>query len=422
MSWNPVLNLVKQVKMDYIASGTTRHKEDTSFDFKEILKELDNEEYNEIFKQAFIRQEENFVLFRYVNPRCCKEPNSIYREMRSVVIDIEKDCIVSAPFKKFFNLNELGVEENTIESVLEDIKKADSIEIVDKLDGSMQCANWYDGKLFFHGSSIMNPNNCEMLKQGYEYLMDSPNIIMMVKRNPDFTFIFECITDRTRHHVVKYDKRQYGLYLTGIRDKRNGNELSHAFLELTAFYYNVVVARQEDKTLENILKEAEVIKGDKKEGWVINILDTPLSVVKRVKLKGVDYTNISFLLNQIDTVNRVIKTIADGQEDDLLSHISVLKKEVQTQLIALVDTILDWVEEKEKELDLYYNTAPKNNVKVFAMWTKDNVPSFYRSKLMCKYKGMPYSILQAESGKYLKYKDDKSLEERIERLADKWWS
>ena len=41
--------------------------------------------------------------------------DGFYRECRSVVIDIEKECIVLCPFSKFFNINEL--EETSIENI-----------------------------------------------------------------------------------------------------------------------------------------------------------------------------------------------------------------------------------------------------------------------------------------------------------------
>ncbi len=81
-------------------------------------------------------------------------PGSIYRECRSVVIDVVNEQLVLAPFRKFFNLNE--VDENRLENILNKIKSAKSIEITDKLDGSMQNARYYNGDIVISGSRALD--------------------------------------------------------------------------------------------------------------------------------------------------------------------------------------------------------------------------------------------------------------------------
>ena len=67
-----------------------------------------------------------------------------FLECRSVVINLKTEEIVIAPFKKFRNLNECP--ENDIKVVTEEIKNAKTVEITNKLDGSMQCVRWYNGR------------------------------------------------------------------------------------------------------------------------------------------------------------------------------------------------------------------------------------------------------------------------------------
>lgn len=73
-----------------------------------------------------------------------------------MVINLKTEEIVIAPFKKFRNLNECP--ENDIKVVTEEIKNAKTVEITNKLDGSMQCVRWYNGEIFMSGSQAINPD------------------------------------------------------------------------------------------------------------------------------------------------------------------------------------------------------------------------------------------------------------------------
>lgn len=48
--------------------------------------------------------------------------NGFYREYRSVVIDVENDCIILSSFSKSFNINEL--EETSLENIQRRITNA----------------------------------------------------------------------------------------------------------------------------------------------------------------------------------------------------------------------------------------------------------------------------------------------------------
>ena len=74
---------------------------------------------------------------------------------RSLVIDVVNDCIILAPYKKFFNIGE--VEESSLENVQARINAAKCIEFSNKLDGSMQSATWYNGEIVMAGSQMPDP-------------------------------------------------------------------------------------------------------------------------------------------------------------------------------------------------------------------------------------------------------------------------
>ena len=83
-NWNPVFNIVMNIKKDYINKFN-----DNNMDFKTWLEKLNKEEYNNIFSCLQLNQDGNILLIRYGLDEMQKgmwdNPNSIYRECRSIV-------------------------------------------------------------------------------------------------------------------------------------------------------------------------------------------------------------------------------------------------------------------------------------------------------------------------------------------------
>lgn len=61
MNWNPVLNLIKEIKWEYI----NKTNEKNNYDFEEWLKVLNNNKYNKIFECLQVNQYKTFILIRY---------------------------------------------------------------------------------------------------------------------------------------------------------------------------------------------------------------------------------------------------------------------------------------------------------------------------------------------------------------------
>ena len=164
MNWNPVLNKFIEIKNEYI---NKIGKISYSYTSKQTclerwIEELNNiepinqyQEYRNIVSCLELNQYNNGLLIRYgrysniYDGEVDDSPedfwnkyNGFYRECRSLVIDVEKNCIILSPMKKFFNINE--IEETTLENIQRRIDKAKTVEFSDKLDGSMQSARWYN--------------------------------------------------------------------------------------------------------------------------------------------------------------------------------------------------------------------------------------------------------------------------------------
>lgn len=390
-NWNPIFNLVVKIVREY--KKVFYYMNSTSFE--EILKILDNEEYNNIFEPLQVNQHGSLLLIRYglaeMQKGMWEDPKSIYRECRSVVIDIDKEELVIAPFMKFFNLNE--VEENKIERIMEEYEESEP-EIVDKLDGSMQCASIYNGEVFMSGSMSIHPANSWRLRDSYEFLTD--NYKIMIKNHPEYTFIFEFISLRDAH-VVKYQKEDEGLYLIGMRDKRDGSLMWRNAMSVIAERYNVPLAQEEEITLPDLLEKMKTLKSCEKEGWVIRFyLNHP------IKIKCDDYVQIHRLLDKYSSVNVVIQNVAEDRIDDMMSKIPDAHKE---KLQKIVDRILNWKENKERGINMMYKAAPKGSTKEFMIWVDQNCPSDLAGYIKAEYLGKPYNLLKNKVGGYKKGKD-----------------
>lgn len=319
-----------------------------------------------------------------------EDKNSIYRECRSVVIDLESEELVLTPFRKFFNLNE--VEENKLDNILEEIKNARRVEVTDKLDGSMQSARFYKGEIFMAGSMAIDKRDSWRLEDGYSKLTE--NHKRMIKDTPEFTFIFEYISIKDAH-VVNYHKNLEGLYLIGIRNTETGYQLPYEMVKIISKHYKVPMADIENYTLDEILELSKTMKSDKKEGWVLNI-DGHM-----IKIKCDDYVKLHRVLDKFSSINVIIENVAEDRLDDLLSKIPDLYKE---RIMRIANKIIDYKNKTNKEIEEFYNKAPKENKKVFMIWVKNNVPSNIKGYVRMKYLGKEFNVLKKGCGKVQGYK------------------
>lgn len=387
-TWNPVYSLTMQIKQDYINKFRTIKE----YNLEKWINELNIKEYNDIFECLQFNQYNEFVLIRYglaeMQEGMWSNPNSIYRECRSVVIDLKRNSLVTVPFRKFFNLNE--VEENSLENIKNKMLNAKLIEVSDKLDGSMHCVRWYNDEIFYTGSMALDEGESWRLVDGKRMLTE--NYVQMAKKNPNFTFIFEYISLKDAH-VVLYDKSYEGLYLIGVRDTTNGKEFNYKDLIELAKKYNIKYVNLENKTIEQLLVEMKNYKSHEKEGWVLNIDG------HKVKIKCDDYVYVHRVLDKVSSVNVVIQSIADNKYDDLISKIPDKYRE---RVNCIAREIFNYIKSTEKEIVRLYNEAPKNDRKEFMIWVDENVVKNLRGYVRSKYLNKEYNLLKKKVDGYKK--------------------
>lgn len=341
-----------------------------------------------LYITEFINEDNHLLLLKYnlYENDIYINPSSIYREARSLVIDLNLNNIVLCPYKKFFNINE--IPETNLSLIQEQIKKADLIEISNKLDGSMQNIRWYNNQLIVAGSSALDVNKSIHLQETQKMLTNKHKQLCI--NNNDYTFIFELISDKDRH-IVNYN--QNNLYLIGARNVYNGKTLSYKEIIDLGKKYEIDTVNLELLTLDECLSNQNKFKAKDKEGWVIflRIKDEEY----RYKLKCDDYVQIHRLLFNFSP-SMVIEMIVENRIDDLLSKVPITYKEVIEKIIK---EVFLYVRKKMEKISKYYYSIPLNlNKKEFALFVQNNIEKEYQPYMYAMYNGKEINLL-----KHVKY-------------------
>lgn len=406
MSWNLVLNKVIEIKKEYIKKfGVIDYlytQNETSFE--RWVKELGNQEHVNLIKPLQINQLDNLILIRYgkysdvfggeediTYEEFWDACDGFYLECRSVVINVETEELVLCPFKKFRNINEC--QETNIENVSERIKNAKCIEFSNKLDGSMQSARFYNGKVIMSGSMALDPSNSWRLEDGYRMVCENRHYKEMLENNPDLTFIFEYISMKDAH-VVNYSKEQEGLYLIGIRDL-DGKEYSYSDIHDFSTCYSIKTTEVYNKTLQQVLDELDAKKSNEAEGFVLNIDGF------KVKIKYNDYVNMHHMLSAMSSINLIIKNIGDDTFDDMLSKIPNAYRD---RVMKVANIVYRYILITRIKTEKYFLDAPKGNKKEFMLWTDDNVPPEYKGYCRQLYLGNSINYIKSGNEKCPHYK------------------
>lgn len=320
--------------------------------------------------------------------------NGIYQECRGVVIDLENECYALLPFDKFFNINEV---KSTAEDLIRDhIIHASCVEFSDKMDGSMQSARWYNGKLLMAGSGSLDKENSIQLAIGYKMVESAENYIQMLKDYPGFTFIFELI-HQSDAHVVEYTKEQEGEYLIGMRNMRNGNLLPYHDLMEVARKYNVKTTQVFDTSLDEVMDSLDTKKSNEKEGFVVYI-DGYL-----LKIKYNDYVLVHKVLSKFGSINATLDAMRNNTLDDLRSKLpTVYKKRVEK--VAYI--VYGYIGKRKKEYEKWLNIVKDMPEPQNYIFINKEVQMPMKGWLMGKVKyGREPNFLEMSNGRKLKLKD-----------------
>lgn len=414
MSWNLVLSMVLDIKHDYIEEFYNDYEPVYSYQ-DSLENEFSNaieywvwklcsvdrsryQHYNDMIRPLLINQNWNLALIKYDSLGVdWNAYNGLYRECRSVVIDLENECLVLTPFRKFFNIGEQ--EETQINVIQDKIARAKSIEISDKLDGSMVSARSYNGQLVISGSQALDAAKSFRLEHYYNWFNENPNAIQMLIDYPNRTFIFESIWSKDPH-VVQYDTADEGLYLIGMRSVDNGIEADYLEVTETAVEYGVRSVHPLTMTFEQMFDQCRNgdIPSNEAEGYVMSIDG------EKFKCKHSNYILMHHAISKILSPNAIMDAIREDRLDDF---ISMVPEAYRPQADEIVKNIREYVCVMRATVEDWYNSIlvedSLDNRKEVMTWISWHVPSLYQAKVRQMYLGQEIDWLKG-----IKYRDIKN--------------
>ena len=393
MSWNPVLNFFIEVKSEFVKEygGEALWQYGREDSFTDCLSywvwSLGNSKhpkyhyYNTIIHPLLLNESMGMLLIKYNDLGIDWDAyNKFYRECRSVVIDVVNNELILIPFRKFFNINEL--EETQLQVIQEKIKCAKRIEITDKIDGSMCSAHWYHNDLIMSGSQALDTAKSYRLKNYYRWMYQNPNAMLMVKNNPDYTFIFEGVFPDDIH-VVQYNEQMFGLHLLGMRRMMDGKELPYYRVVETAQKYGVPHVKIFNMTFEEVYQDI-VNNGrlaNEGEGYVIDIDG------QKYKLKYNDYVQIHRAIAKMVSPNAIIAAIREGYWDDFYAKIPLA---YQPQAKEIADNVFKYIQMFDHQVIYWWDEVSEfcnfnNDRKNFMLTVDKMVPKCYQGGVRGKY-------------------------------------
>lgn len=434
--WNPLYNIIMDLKKQYIKENNIIDFANTYKTYNKVNKEnnfinymcnnvSNSEKYLNIVMPLIIKENNGCFLFQYDEYNMQRKAeelgnkpffdlyDGLYRYCRSTVIDLINDELVIAPFKKFFNINQL--EECSYEHVSalcdKAIKNNKSVEFSNKLDGSMMCCRFYNDTYFMSSSLSIDKNNSWRLDDGYNMLVSNKNLMNMIRNNPTKTHIFEYISLKDAH-IVKYDKSQEGLYLIGLVDNYTGRESSYKDIIDYANKYNVLTTCVYDKNIHTILNELNDKQSDKAEGFVINIDG------EKFKLKYNDYVKMHRVLSAISSPNLTIEMIANDKFDDYISKVPFMYRE---QIFKIANNVFKYIDNVNEYVNLCYTSIPNyilENRGRACKYITDTFDNKYNCLIIRKYLDKPYNVLKNKNNSILNYTQILNKNEYVSNLLN----
>lgn len=402
MSWNPVLNFFIEVKNEFIKEcgkgALWQYGREDSFTncLSYWVWTLGNHGhpnrhvYSKMIEPLLLNESMGMLLIKYNDLGIDWDAyNGFYRECRSVVIDVLNDCLVLTPFRKFFNINEL--EETQLHIIQEKIDNSNSVEITDKIDGSMCDARWYRKDLVMSGSQALDINKSYRLENYYHWMHQHENAVQMLKDYDNFTFIFEGVFPDDVH-IVQYDEQMFGLYLLGMRRVEDGVELSYKNVVEIAEEYDVPHVKIFDMTFEEAYQDVlnDGRKANEGEGYVIDIDG------QKYKLKYNDYVMLHHALCKMVSPNAIIAAIRENRWDDFYSKIPLA---YQPQAKEKADNVYKYIQMFDERVMKWYHLTRDfvdytDDRKTFMIAVDKVVPKQYQGAVRAKFLGQKIDYLR----------------------------
>lgn len=325
---------------------------------KALLEKMIEEKYINVQKHP----DTNLWLLNY--SKSCqldKIWNEVTIKCRGLIIDMFGN-IVSRPFEKFYNYEELdglGIKVPNL-----------PFDAYEKMDGSLGIMYWIDDIPYLATRGSFNSEQCkhgtELLHTKYKNMWD--------RFDKTKTYLFEIIYPEDKHCIV-YGPEVDDIFLLAVIDTETGLET-----DSIDNYRDVLAVTKHYDGIKDWKNIREQFDGDNREGFVIRF-----SNGFRMKLKYEQYFKIHFLRCMLSK-KYILECLMDKKITDIEEIITQLDEENQIYYREKMQEILDRYEEIEKEfLSIYRERGILESPKEYAEWA-------------LKQKGWSGMIFQKEKG------------------------
>ncbi len=282
---------------------------------------------------------------------------------RGLIVNLTDREILAYPFDKFFNLGERP------ETEYDKLVSLGSFEISEKLDGSMIV-------LFFDkttGQVMATTKGSFDSEHGAVATSLIPIHLQNQTLLQEYTLMFELIDKRFRI-VVDYQKRGYeeGLYLIGVRHRSSNRLLSVNEVRQFAGAYRLRTFKTYDvPSLDRLLHIVQSLPVFE-EGFVLRF-NTGLMV----KIKGPAYLQAHKFISHLSPKS-ILESLQDGVSGEL---IKIAPEEYREEVQQYIEKFQREKVAIEETANSYFEQAPKETRKEFALWVQKEVPSDLRGSL-----------------------------------------
>ena len=338
------------------------------------------EELNKRVEQKLITKQKHpeFPIWIYNYSQSCqfsKAWDEYTMMCRGLILD-EAGNVISRPFRKFFNLDEL-------ESVGLKLPN-EPFEVREKYDGSLGISYWWNGEIYLatRGSFIS-----EQAIMGTKLLNQRDK--MKYPLSSRWTYLFEIIYPENRI-VVDY-KGESKLVLLAIRTVDDGNMSAEVALENIAEFCGFEVAKKIDA--DDFTKLKELAKPNS-EGFVIKFESG-----FRVKVKFDEYVRLHRIMTGVNA-RRVWEVLRAG--DNLNEFLQGVPEEFEKWITDQKNLLMGQYKEVEnKALDIFDNLRaiePRKNYALAVMETNKELSSIlFKMKDEQNYAELIWKMIKPES-------------------------
>lgn len=291
---------------------------------------------------------------------------------RGLIVNLTDREILAYPFDKFFNLGERP------ETAYNRLLELGSFDISEKLDGSM-IVLFYDKT---KGQVVATTKGSFDSEHGVVATELIPPHLQSQTLLQEFTLMFELIDKRFRI-VVDYARRGYpeGLYLIGVRHRPSNRLLTFSEVKQFAGAYNLRTFKTYDvPSLDRLLHIVQSLPVFE-EGFVLRFTNDLM-----VKVKGPAYLQAHKFISHLSPKS-ILEALQDGVAGEL---VKIAPEEYREEVQQHIEKFSRERQQLEDEIQSYFEKAPKESRKEFAIWVQAEVPPLLRGFMFTLLDNKPF--------------------------------